>query len=56
MLHKFRVWLRAYFGFSYREINGFMLLALIMVLLLLVPPVFDTFVPSQNFDSSANKI
>ncbi|WP_114778367.1 ComEA family DNA-binding protein [Botryobacter ruber] len=42
-MKKIRLWIRRYFGFSQTEVNGFIALIGVMVLLAVAPLLFDTF-------------
>jgi competence protein ComEA len=52
---RFRAWVRRYFGFSYREVNGFIVLLFIMIALLAAPPLYDYYAPSQTTDYTKDK-
>ena len=51
-MNRIKAWLRQYFGFSYREINGFLVLSALMVLLLAAPPLVNALLPAQQPDLS----
>jgi competence protein ComEA len=52
-MRKLKLWIRNYFGFSQREVNGFLLLITIMVLLTAAPFLFSR-IYSSNQPISAN--
>jgi len=53
MLRQFRVVIRKYFGFSYKEINGFLIVILILVVVIIAPFLFDIlYKPTQVLSSS----
>ncbi|RDV15117.1 helix-hairpin-helix domain-containing protein [Pontibacter diazotrophicus] len=55
-MKKIRHWVRRYFGFSQSEVNGFLLLLGIMVLLTAAPFLFHTFyTPTFNSHSASDK-
>ncbi|MFD2246088.1 ComEA family DNA-binding protein [Pontibacter ruber] len=50
-MKRIRLWIRRYFGFSQREVNGFLWLISIMVLLTAAPFLFDLFYKPTNPDA-----
>jgi competence ComEA-like helix-hairpin-helix protein len=54
MLNHFKALIRRYFGFSYKEINGFIFLSILFVLLLVAPAAINVLIPSEetNFTKS----
>ncbi|PRY16312.1 competence ComEA-like helix-hairpin-helix protein [Pontibacter ummariensis] len=52
-MRKIKHWIRRYFGFSQREVNGFLLLISLMVLLTAAPFLFDAFYSPSLTDSTA---
>lgn len=54
MVKKIRHWIRRYFGFSQREVNAFLSLIIILVLLTAAPILFNAFYAPKVNDSSAS--
>jgi len=53
MLRQFRVVIRKYFGFSYKEINGFLIVILILVVVIIAPFLFDIlYNPTHDISNS----
>ena len=48
------LWFRAVFGFNQKEINGFVILSLIMVLLLVAPFFYPFIFKNEHYDSSSD--
>lgn len=53
-MKRLRYWLRGIFGYSHTEINGFLILCVIIVLLLLFPLCYPVLFPPQTFDHAAD--
>lgn len=54
-MNKFRKWIRRYFAFSQREVNAFLFLIILMVLLTAAPFLFNLFYkPDNGFTKSAS--
>ncbi|QCR24735.1 helix-hairpin-helix domain-containing protein [Pontibacter sp. SGAir0037] len=51
-MKKVRLWIRRYFGFSQREVNGFLGLIIIMVLLMAAPFLFKAFQQPDSFQQN----
>jgi DNA uptake protein ComE-like DNA-binding protein len=49
-MKRFRYWMRSIFGYSHTEINGFLILCGIIVMLLLFPLLYPVLFPSKKFD------
>ncbi len=47
-MHRIKVWLRHYFGFTTRESNGFIVLAAILLIILFSPFLYNTFQPKSE--------
>jgi competence protein ComEA len=55
MLHRLRVWIRAFFGFSRSQTNGFLILIPSMLIALFAEPVYRAWYVRQPIDQSADK-
>jgi DNA uptake protein ComE-like DNA-binding protein len=53
-MKRLRYWLRSLFGYSHTETNGFLVLCLLIVWLLLVPAFYPLLFPPRPFDHSAD--
>ncbi len=51
-----RFWIRQTFGFRQGEVNGFLILCILIILLLLAPLFYPLFFPPVSFDHSADQI
>jgi DNA uptake protein ComE-like DNA-binding protein len=54
-MKRIHYWLRSLFGYSPTETNGFLVLCLLIVLLLLVPAFYPLLFPPRPFDHSADQ-
>jgi competence protein ComEA len=55
MLHRLRVWIRAFFGFNRSQTNGFLILIPCVLIALFVEPVYRAWYVRQPIDQSADK-
>jgi competence ComEA-like helix-hairpin-helix protein len=55
MLHRLRVWIRAFFGFNRSQTNGFLILIPSMLIALFAEPVYQAWYVRQPIDQSADK-
>jgi len=55
-MHYLRVWLRHYFGFSTKESNGFLILALIILFVLSLPAIYSQLLPEPESVSAEIEI
>ncbi len=53
-MRRLRYWLRSFFGYSHTETNGFLVLCVLIVLLLLVPAIYPVLFPPSTFDHTAD--
>ena len=53
-MQRLRYWLRRLLGYSHTETNGFLVLCLLIVLLLLVPAFYPLLFPPRPFDHAAD--
>ena len=54
-MKRITLWFRAVFGFSQKEINGFVVLSILMVLLLAAPFFYPIFFKKTPYDSSVDE-